>query len=144
MDIKEFWDFAEVKEGFLSPNGEVMRFEKASEVWNIFRLYTKFSDAFGLSYTDENWKNNEVLMWCYGIWISRAMWVIAEALKDEKGLVWPENIAPYTHYIIVIWEENLEKAEDLAKILEKNWAKVLIDDRDKKYDLVKKLVMLIY
>jgi len=131
MDIKEFWDFAEAKEGFLSPNGEPLRFEKASEVWNIFRLYKKFSNAFGLWFTDENWKENEVLMGCYGIWISRAMWVIAEAMMDENGLVWPENIAPYSHYIVVIGD-NLEKAENLARDLEKSGAKVLIDDRDKK------------
>ncbi|MCT4617058.1 MAG: proline--tRNA ligase [Candidatus Gracilibacteria bacterium] len=131
MDIKEFGDFTEAKEGFMSPNGEKLRFEKASEVGNIFRLYTKFSDAFGLSYTDEKGKNNEVLMGCYGIGISRVMGVIAEAMMDENGLVWPENIAPYTHYIMVIGD-NLEKAEQLARDLEKKGARVLIDDRDKK------------
>jgi prolyl-tRNA synthetase len=68
-------------------------------------------------------------MWCYGIWISRLMWVIAEYMMDEKWLVWPESIAPASHYIIVIWEDNLEKAISLAKEIETKWWNVIIDDR---------------
>lgn len=107
-----------------------VRIEKASEVWNIFPLMTKFSDAFGLKYTDEFGKEKPVLMWCYGIWVSRLMWVIAEYFMDEKWLVWPENIAPATHYIIVMWD-NLDKAIKLGEKFEKDWWDVIIDDREK-------------
>lgn len=103
---------------------------KTSEVWNIFKLWTKFSDAFGLKYDDANWVSNSVIMWCYGIWVSRLMWVIAEYFMDDKWLVWPENIAPYTHYIIVIWD-NLDKAIKLAQDIESKWWEVIIDDREK-------------
>lgn len=103
---------------------------KTSEVWNIFKLWTKFSDAFWLKYDDENWKSNSVIMWCYGIWISRLMWVIAEYFMDDKGLVWPESISPATHYIIVMWD-NLDKAKKLAKKFESEWKEVIIDDREK-------------
>lgn len=106
------------------------RLEKASEVGNIFPLMTKFSNAFDVKYSDKEWKENIVYMWCYGIWVSRLMWVIAEYFCDDKWLVWPENLAPATHYIIVMWE-NLDKALELSKKLEKEWWEVIIDDREK-------------
>ncbi|MDD4151373.1 MAG: His/Gly/Thr/Pro-type tRNA ligase C-terminal domain-containing protein [Candidatus Gracilibacteria bacterium] len=111
-----------------SPKYEII---KTSEVGNIFKLGTKFSTAFGLNYLDEKNAKNEVVMGCYGIGISRLMGVIAEYMMDEKGLVWPESIAPASHYIIVIGEENLAKAIELAKDLEKSGKEVIIDDRFK-------------
>jgi prolyl-tRNA synthetase len=68
-------------------------------------------------------------MGCYGIGISRLMGVIAEKFCDDKWLVWPESIAPFTHYMIVMGD-NLERAKVLANHLENNGARVLIDDRD--------------
>jgi prolyl-tRNA synthetase len=68
-------------------------------------------------------------MGCYGIGISRLMWVIAEKLADEKGLIWGDNIAPFSHVIIVIWE-HLEEAKRLAEKLESEGHDVLIDDRN--------------
>lgn len=103
---------------------------KASEVGNIFPLMTKFTDAFDVKYTDADGKTNMVYMGCYGIGISRLMWVIAEYFSDEKWLVWPENIAPATHYIIVMWE-NFDTAKKLAELLEKEGKEVIIDDREK-------------
>lgn len=111
-----------------SPKYEII---KTSEVGNIFKLWTKFSSAFWLNYLDEKNSKNEVVMWCYWIGISRLMWVIAEYMMDEKWLVWPESITPASHYIIVIWEDNLDKAKDLARELEKFWKEVIIDDRFK-------------
>lgn len=102
---------------------------KTSEVGNIFKLGTKFSDAFGLKYTDADGTSKPVYMGCYGIGISRLMGVIAEYMMDEKWLVWPESVAPASHYIIVIWD-NLEQAKKLAGELEARWWEVLIDDRD--------------
>ena len=132
LDIKEFSDFNEPKEGFTSLNipWEKLVFKKACEVWNIFHLWVKYSEPFGLSFLDENNKiNNRVEMWCYGIGVSRLMWVIAEYFKTENGISWPENIAPYNYYIIVIWEDNLEKAQEIAKKLESEWKSVILDDR---------------
>lgn len=107
-----------------------VRIEKACEVWNIFPLMTRFTDAFGMKYTTADWKANQVYMWCYGIGVSRVMWVIAEYFMDEKWLIWPESIAPASHYIIVMWD-NLDKALDLAKKLESEGWEVIIDDREK-------------
>ena len=105
------------------------RIEKASEVWNIFPLETKFSKPFGMKMLDENNKEHDVLMGCYGIWISRLMWVIAEYNMQEKGIAWPESIAPADYYIIVIGEENIEKANEFATKLESKWKTVILDDR---------------
>lgn len=102
----------------------------ACEVWNIFHLWEKYTKPFWVKFLDENNKLvDRVEMWCYWIGISRLMWVMAEYFMTEKGIAWPENIAPATYYIIVIWEDNLEKAQDLAKELEKSWEKVILDDR---------------
>jgi prolyl-tRNA synthetase len=103
--------------------------KKASEVGNIFYLWTKYTKPFGITFTDENNRENDVEMWCYGIWVSRLMWVLAEYFMTENGIVWPESISPYDYYIIVVWEENLEKAEELAKKLEEKWKSVILDDR---------------
>ena len=105
------------------------RVEKASEVWNIFPLETKFTKAFWVKYLDKDNKENIPLMWCYGIWVSRLMWVIAEYFMSEKWILWPESIAPATHYIIIIWEENIGKAESLAKQIESDGGSVIVDDR---------------
>lgn len=100
-----------------------------SEVGNIFKLGSRFSDAFGLKYQDTDGATKNIVMGCYGIGISRLMGVIAEKFADEKGLVWDENIAPYSHVIIVIGD-HLEEAKKLARELEKTGADVLLDDRN--------------
>ena len=66
----------------------------ACEVANIFPLNLKYSKPFNLTYTDKDGTVKPVYMGCYGIGISRLMGVIAEKFADEKGLVWPENVAP--------------------------------------------------
>ena len=103
--------------------------KKAAEVWNIFPLETKFTDAFDMTVLDKDGKQKKVIMWCYGIWVSRIMWVIAEKFATENGINWPENIAPADVYIIVIWEENIQKWEELAKKFEQEWKEVILDDR---------------
>lgn len=125
-------EIVDVENGFVCSqcNSKNVRIEKASEVGNIFPLMTRFADAFGMKYTDIDGKTNTVFMWCYGIGISRVMGVIAEYFMDEKGLVWPENIAPATHYIIVMWD-NLDIAKKLAEKLERDGNEVIIDDREK-------------
>jgi len=132
LAITEFWDFSEPVEWFTSMNveWEKLTFKKASEVGNIFHLGTKYSKPFGLSYLDENNKmQDEVEMWCYGIGVSRLMWVMAEYFMTETGIAWPEHIAPAMYYIIVMGEDNLDMATSLAKDLESKWETVILDDR---------------
>ena len=102
---------------------------KASEIWNIFPLETKFTKAFGVEYLDENNKMQTPKMWCYGIWVSRAMWIIAEKYAWDKWIKWPENIAPAKYYIAVIWEENLDQALEIIEKLNLDKNEVILDDR---------------
>ena len=103
---------------------------KASEVWNIFPLHTKFSEAFDLSYTDADNNKEYVVMWSYGIWPSRIMWVIAEKFHDEKWLLWPKQLAPFASIIVCAGSQYLEDA--LAEYNECLAAgkDVVLDDRD--------------
>ncbi len=107
---------------------------KACEVGNIFPLGTKFTQAFEYTYTDEEGKQQEVHMGCYGIGPSRLMGVITEKFADEKGLVWPASIAPFSLHLICI---SKEKDSEASKIAEGIYLKltaahveVLFDDRE--------------
>lgn len=100
----------------------------AAEVANIFTLKDKFSSPLGLTFVDENDKEQPVLMGCYGIGPSRLVGVITELLADENGLVWPVNIAPFQVYLISLGED--ENAEKLYKDLSGSGVAVLFDDRD--------------
>ena len=106
---------------------EELKSARAAEVGNIFTLRYKYSEPLGLEFTSKNGKRETVFMGCYGIGVSRVMGVIAEKYADDKGLVWPENIAPYKTYLIAIGD----KAAELAKDYEaKNPETILLDDRD--------------
>lgn len=130
LEPKKFYDFKEAKIWDKNPNTwEIYEVFKWCEVGNIFPLETKFSLALGVKYLDENNQEKIPLMGCYGIGISRLMGVIAEYYMDKNGIAWPENIAPAYYYIIVLWEENLQRASSYAKNLEKEGKKVIFDDR---------------
>jgi prolyl-tRNA synthetase len=103
--------------------------KKAVEVGNIFSLGTKFSDAFELTYSDEEGKKKPVIMGSYGIGPGRVMGTVAEVLSDEKGLVWPEAIAPFAVHLISLGNVK-EKADALYERLTKKGVEVLYDDRD--------------
>lgn len=100
---------------------------KAAEVGNIFTLKTKYSAPLGLEFMDQDGTRKPVLMGCYGIGISRVMGVIAEKYADDKGLVWPELVAPYKYYLIAIGEEGAKRAEEFYAGREEE---ILYDDRD--------------
>lgn len=99
---------------------------RAAEVGNIFKLKFKYSEPLGLKISDENNEIKTVYMGCYGIGISRVMGVIAEKFCDDKGLVWPENIAPFKYYLAPIGESGSKIAEE---IYQGNEDKILFDDR---------------
>lgn len=105
--------------------------KKAIEVGNIFTLGTKFSEALDLKYADENGEIKPVFMGSYGIGPSRVMGLLAEHFSDDKGLVWPKNIAPFAVYLVGIGGEGAIKcADDLYEELSNKDIEVLYDDRD--------------
>lgn len=102
------------------------------EVGNIFPLESKYTDALDVYYTDENGEKQSFIMGCYGIGISRLMGVLAEHFSDEKGLVWPESVAPARVYLIRLGtsENTVTAADALYKELTEKNVSVLYDDRD--------------
>lgn len=106
---------------------EDLQSTQAAEVGNIFTLKDKYSKPLGLVFNDKEGNRQNVIMGCYGIGISRLMGVVAQKYADERGLCWPENIAPYKYYLVAIGDKGTEKAtqwyadhQDVA----------LFDDRD--------------
>jgi prolyl-tRNA synthetase len=107
--------------------------ETAVEVGNIFTLGTKFSDAINLNFTDEDGVSKPVIMGSYGIGPSRVMGLIAEHFSDDKGLVWPENVAPAKVYLVRIGgDEAVAHADALYEELLEKGIEVLYDDRDER------------
>src|SRR3989344_5004538 len=106
---------------------------KAIEVGNIFKLGTRFSEPLGLTYKDESGKDCEVLMGCYGIGLGRLMGTIVEALSDEKGIVWPKEVAPFAAHLVAITGGNQDvaaEADRTYELLREHNIDVLYDDRD--------------
>lgn len=106
--------------------------KKAVEVGNIFPLETKYTDALGVYYTDESGEKQPIIMGCYGIGISRLVGVLAEHFADDKGLVWPEAIAPAKVYLARLGNspETVTQADELYNRLTELAVPVLYDDRE--------------
>ena len=98
-----------------------------AETGNIFKLNFKYSEPLGLKFSDEENRLQTVYMGCYGMGVSRLMGVIAEKFADEKGLVWPKSIAPFSVYLIGIGEKGVAAAE---KFYAEHSDEILFDDRD--------------
>ncbi|OGF31509.1 hypothetical protein A2533_04020 [Candidatus Falkowbacteria bacterium RIFOXYD2_FULL_35_9] len=106
--------------------------EKSIEVGNIFELKTKFTTAFDFTYTDEAGKEQPVQMGCYGIGPSRVMGSVVEVHHDDKGMIWPESMAPYQVHLVALGDDEkvLAQAESLYQELIKSGVETLFDDRE--------------
>jgi len=111
---------------------KTIKISRAIEVGNIFQLRTKYSEPFNLKFKTK--KGNEILveMGCYGIGLTRSMAAIVETSSDEKGIIWPESVAPFKVHLLALGNQKKE-AEKLYQILKKSGQKakieVLFDDR---------------
>lgn len=106
--------------------------EKAVEVGNIFPLGTKYAEAVGLTYEDEEGNAQFPVMGSYGIGIGRLMGAVVEAFADEQGIVWPESVAPFSTHLICIGKDSAvrQSAETLYTTLTDAGIPVLFDDRE--------------
>ncbi len=107
--------------------------KKAIEVGNIFSLGTRFSDVLNLKYTDDQGDSKSIIMGSYGIGPSRVMGTIAEIWSDEKGLRWPESVAPFDVHLVALFDKEGKvkiAAESLYEKLIKQGVEVLYDDRE--------------
>jgi prolyl-tRNA synthetase len=111
---------------------EDLREEKAIEVGNIFPLGTRFSDALGLMYKNEAGESVPVVMGSYGIGPARLMGTVVEVLSDEKGMVWPKEIAPFAVHLVQLGDDSEVQSEaaELYRELSAAGVEVLWDDRD--------------
>ena len=107
--------------------------KKVIEAGNIFHLGTRFSEALGLAYTDEQGKRHPVVMGSYGIGVTRMLGILAEVMSDEKGLAWPENVAPFKYHLVSLGQKGDEvsrAADALYADLTQKSIEVLYDDRE--------------
>ncbi len=115
--------------------GGTIKSEQGIEVGHIFKLGTKYSDALGLKYLDENGKHQTVIMGCYGIGVTRCLAAAVEQLHDDNGIIWPVSIAPYEVIVVPAnykSEEQMEAAEKLYNELTEAGMEVLLDDRSER------------
>lgn len=106
---------------------------KSAEVGNIFNFGTEKAEQMGVYFTDKEGKQRPIYLASYGIGITRVMGVIVEKLSDDKGIVWPESVAPARVYLVRIGGEQAERhADELYEELTGKGIEVLYDDRDER------------
>jgi len=127
---KEVYDDELLKE--LGLNKSELIEKRAVEVGNIFPLGSKYSDTIGLFYLDKEGKRQSIVMGCYGIGVSRLMGLLAEHFSDDRGLVWPQRVAPFQIILVSLGDDKkvLEEAEKVYKRLTEKGIAVLYDNRD--------------
>jgi prolyl-tRNA synthetase len=118
------------REGDRCPNcGGALQFQTAIEVGHIFKLGTKYTEALGATFLDEDGQEKTIVMGSYGIGPGRVMAAAVEQLHDERGMIWPKEIAPYDVHVVVIKGAE-EMGEEAAQALSDAGFDVLLDDRD--------------
>ncbi|MDY5129170.1 proline--tRNA ligase [Actinotignum urinale] len=125
---------AEVLAGDPAPDGSgALEIARGIEIGHIFQLGRKYAESLGLTVLDENGKTRVVTMGSYGIGVSRALASIAEHYHDDKGLIWPTNVAPAHVHVLATGKEDavFETAEKIAAELESAGIEVIYDDRRK-------------
>lgn len=126
-------EIAKVLEGDSCPKcGTKLEKARASEVGNVFDLGQKYGKDFNLSFIGRDGQRQYPFMGCYGVGISRVMGVIVEKFHDERGIIWPESVAPYQVHLVGLDLENKEikdKSESTYKLLQAEGIEILYDDR---------------
>ena len=133
-DFQPEWaDVRSVEEGDTGPDGGAIRVEPAIEVGNIFKLGTRYSEALGARYLDEEGREQLIWMGSYGIGPARIVAAAIEQFHDEQGIAWPRSVAPFEIELVTLGKEG-EEARDFAdrlyEELRDTGLDVLYDDRD--------------
>lgn len=134
--VEKIADIKNVQEGDACPkcHGHLV-FKKGIEVGNTFKLGTKYSESLGLNYSDENNELKPVVMGSYGIGVERMVAAVVEQNHDDKGIIWPMNIAPYKVGIILINpkdEKQCKVANELYEKLNDIGIDTILDDRNER------------
>ena len=123
-------EIATVKAGDKCPDCKdcIVKEAKAIEVGNIFKYGTVYSQKMGVYYTDKDGARKLVHFGAYGIGITRMIGTLVELFHDDKGIIWPKSVAPYSAHLISI--QSNQKADEIYQNLEKAGIEVLYDDRE--------------
>jgi prolyl-tRNA synthetase len=136
IDVSMWGDLREVSAGEPCPLcGGELELWKGIEVGHIFKLGTKYSEAFGAYVQDESGQSYPIIMGSYGIGVERAMAAVVESSHDDHGIIWPVSVAPYEVVITVVRaddEATLAAAEKLYAELTTTGVEVLLDDREER------------
>lgn len=123
-------EIAKVKEGEKCPKCQkgTLAQARASEAGNVFDLGQKYSKDFDVTYTDEKGEKKNLFMGCYGIGITRLVGILVEKFHDDRGIIWPEAVAPFQVHLLSLKQN--EEAEKIYASLVKAGVEVLYDDRE--------------
>jgi prolyl-tRNA synthetase len=134
VKVDQFSDLRMIKEGDHCPRcGKSLSFSRGIEVGHIFKLGTKYSKTLKATYLDENGREREIVMGCYGIGVGRTAAAAIEQYHDGDGIIWPMPIAPFQIIIVPVNNKNeplMGTAEGIYRLLTDNGVEVLLDDRD--------------
>jgi prolyl-tRNA synthetase len=134
VKVDQFSDLRMIKEGDQCPRcGKSLSFSRGIEVGHIFKLGTKYSKTLKATYLDENGREREIVMGCYGIGVGRTAAAAIEQYHDGDGIIWPMPIAPFQVIIVPVNNKNeplMGTAEGIYRLLTDNGVEVLLDDRD--------------
>ena len=134
-DEEDFAANVEMIESKKAPNGGKLSFARGIEVGHIFQLGDKYSKSMGLTVLNKEGKSVSPMMGCYGIGISRIVAASIEQNHDDKGIIWPGEIAPFEIIIIVLNDKSsdlTEKGQEIYKSIKAIGKEVVIDDRDER------------
>ena len=127
-------DLRTVCEGELSGSGQPLKIQRAIEVGHVFKLGTKYSEAFDAKFLDESGKQQPLVMGCYGLGVTRTLQAIIEYSHDDNGIIWPPSVAPWQVCITALdtnpESEVMETATTIYNELTDVGLDVILDDRD--------------
>lgn len=136
FNVDEWADLVTVLAGDPCPHcGKPLSAARGIEVSQVFQLGTKYSEAMGATFMDEDGKEKPLIMGCYGVGVSRTLAAIVEQHNDENGIIWPVSVAPYEVSVIPLdpKKEDCAKATDrLVQELLDAGLDVVVDDRDER------------
>ena len=130
----QFLDLRTVREGELSAEGQPLKIRRAIEVGHVFKLGTKYSEALGASFLDEDGKAQAPIMGCYGLGVTRTLQAIIEYSNDDNGIVWPAAVSPWQVCITALDVEAdgevMQVATQIHEELNTAGIDTILDDRE--------------
>jgi prolyl-tRNA synthetase len=137
IQVAHWADLRLVQEGEPCPKcGKELKVQRAIEVGHVFKLGTKYSEAFNAMFLDESGKQQPAIMGCYGIGVTRTLQAVIEQSHDDNGIIWPISVAPYTVCITPLTvapeSEVMKQAERIYAELDSKGVDVVLDDRNER------------